>query len=474
MAFLVIDQPFRFNPSFTDTIQRNPVRLLTGTEIQHEVANIMSRTGKVMAAVAYWGEGASERTGIARNKRRNKAQVICDLLSGACNPAEIEKLMRLDVQVKTLDRLHAKVWIGGSSVILGSANASKNGLPDTNRHTTTANVEAAILSSDRNFSQETRKWFEALWKKATAIDKDILDRARTAWEHRNRFSGRAFTATLMHRFWAPQPPTRLSGLRLVAYLEDDWSTEAKRFLKKEAMTHYTEEEWTDLKGEAPFYEWPLRHPEWTARAGTVLMDFSCKRKGGTFTFNGFWSVRDCKPVTLANSRLTLLTRLPHFNGYAISAEERAWLAKAIGRFVTNRKFRTDPFNSYIDMDLLEFCRTESSILKRRLVQQAVEMARDLCRTGQFDSALTLNTIRRCKHDPTWLGDYARYVRGPIYENGNPRKREINLELGRRVRAGIGATIQTDDNGKRAKVEVTGEIIRSYTPLVDFDRKSVAA
>ena len=108
-----------------------PMRLLTGTDVHREVVRIMSRTGEVMAAVAYWGDGASERTGITRKKSRNKARVICDLLSGACNPAEIDKLMKLGVQVKTLDRLHAKIWIGGNTVILGSANASKNGLPDS-------------------------------------------------------------------------------------------------------------------------------------------------------------------------------------------------------------------------------------------------------------------------------------------------------------------------------------------------------
>ena len=449
------------------------MRFLTGTEIQHEVANIMSRTGEVMAAVAYWGEGASDRTGIAKNKKRKKARIICDLLSGACNPAEIERLMQLGVQVKTLDRLHAKVWIGDSAVILGSANASKNGLPETDLDTANANVEAAITSADRSLSQKTRKWFEAQWKESKTINKELLDRAKTAWKHRNRFSGRAFTTTLMHRFWDPQPPNRLSGLRLVAYLAEDWSGEAEQFLKKDAITHYSEEEWTDLKGEAPFYEWPLRHRRWNARAGTVLMDFSCKEKGSGFTFNGFWSVRDCKPVALAKSRLTLLTRLPNFNGYAISAEERAWLAKAIKCFVTSRNFQTGHFGFQIDMDLLEFCRTERSMLKRRLIQQAVETAKNLCRSGQFDSELTLNTIRHCKDDPTWLDDYARYVDGPIYDSGNPRKREINLELGRRVRAGVGATIQTDHNGNRVEVRVTGEIIQSYTPLIDFRNETVA-
>ena len=42
------------------------MRFLTGTDIQRHVNKIARRTGDVRAAVAYWGKGAAERTGIAR------------------------------------------------------------------------------------------------------------------------------------------------------------------------------------------------------------------------------------------------------------------------------------------------------------------------------------------------------------------------------------------------------------------------
>ena len=449
------------------------MRFLTGTDIHREVVNIMSRTGEVMAAVAYWGSGASELTGIARKKNRKKTRIICDLLSGSCNPAEIEKLMKFGVQVKTLDRLHAKVWCSGNDVILGSANASNNGLPDKDQDTLRANVEAAILTNDPSLSQEMLRWFETQWQTSTAIDEELLDRARTMWNHRNRFS-RAFTATFLHQFWNPQQKDRLSGLRLVAYQETDWSKDAERFRKEKAGLHYSDEELAVLNGEAPFYEWPLHYPDWNPGAGTVLMDFTCKSKDGRFTFNGFWSVRNCPPIKLTNSSLTLLTKLPHFNGHSISAYEQAGIADAIKRHVTYHDYLVDDFDFLIGMDFLNFCQSDSTMLKRRLVDQAVETAKDLCRAGQFDSSLTLNTIRRCKEDPTWLRDYARYVGLPIYENGNPRKRVINLELGRRICADIGATILTNNNNrKRLKVKVAGEIIQSYTPIADFCDEKVA-
>ena len=138
------------------------MRFLAGANIQTQVRTIASRTGEVMAAVAYWGSGAAVRTGLTEHDDPASVRVICDLLSGACNPAEIEALTELGVSVKTLDRLHAKVWIGGDDVIVGSANASRNGLPGEGEQGANANVEAAVLSQDPRLARELRTWSEIL------------------------------------------------------------------------------------------------------------------------------------------------------------------------------------------------------------------------------------------------------------------------------------------------------------------------
>ena len=41
------------------------MRFLTGPEIRTEVQRISHRPGKLRAAVAYWGDGAAERTGLS-------------------------------------------------------------------------------------------------------------------------------------------------------------------------------------------------------------------------------------------------------------------------------------------------------------------------------------------------------------------------------------------------------------------------
>ena len=266
--------------------------------------------------------------------------------------------------------------------------------------------------------------------------------------------------------WYPEPSDRFSGLRLVAYRDEDWSREAKQFRRNEARTHYSSQEWAELKGEAPFYEWPESCPEWTPGAHTALMDFSCARRGGSFTCNGLWAVRDCPSIPLTESRLTLLTRLPDFNGHSIPKADETELAERIRRLVEHRRFQTDGFDFYIDMDFVDFCEAERSMLRARLVAQAVETARELCRTGLFDNALTLNAIRRCKEDRDWLRDYSRFVGGGIYDNDNPLKRKINPALAKQIRLAVGAATRTGSNGR--PVPVTDEIIRSYTPFESFN------
>ena len=169
------------------------MRFLTGTDIQAQVRNIASRPGPLMVAVAYWGKGATELTGLAERDDPAGVRVICDLLSGACNPAEVETLARRGVNVRTLDRLHAKVWISGDEVIVGSANASHSGLPWDEEEAARASIEAAVLTRSVRLARQLSIWFEEQWCASTEIKKSHLDQARDIWSRRHRSGGRSFT-----------------------------------------------------------------------------------------------------------------------------------------------------------------------------------------------------------------------------------------------------------------------------------------
>ena len=440
------------------------MHFLTGVDIQNQVRTITSRSGEVMAAVAYWGKGAAERTGLSGHQDPTCVRIICDLLSGACNPNEIQALQQLGFSIKTLDRLHAKVWIGGDDVIVGSANASQNGLLGEGEKAADANVEAAVLSHDPGLARRLAAWFELQWGASSDIEKRHLVRARQIWKRHRQSGGRGFTSTLGEKIRNPGPLDRFSALRLVAYLDEDVSTEAEDFVSKDARRYYTNEEWEEWAADYPFYEWTLGSPEWPHKPGTVFADFSCPPDGGRFSFNGFWQIRDCPSIRLKRTRITLLTKLPHFDGYPFPRREQTALARRIRAHVEKRGYRPDAFGWYIDSNFLEFFDPARPALRQRLVAQVAETARELCRAGRFGPKIILHTIQACTEDPDWRAAYARFVGGDIYQTGNDLKQQINREFGRSVKAAAGAHVQKDKIGRPIRDEVEGEIIQSYTLL----------
>ena len=108
-----------------------PRESLGGLAAEREIKNLLSTCSRARLAVAYWGSGAVARLGLdAVDTRTVDIEITCDLRSGACNPKEIDKLIKLfgPDRVRTRDGLHAKAWITDAGCVLGSSNASANGL----------------------------------------------------------------------------------------------------------------------------------------------------------------------------------------------------------------------------------------------------------------------------------------------------------------------------------------------------------
>jgi len=330
------------------------MKFLKGVDIQKGVRKITSRNGEVMAAVAYWGKGAAKRTGLGRHRNPASVRILCDLLSGSCNPKEIKKLQERKFRVHTLDRLHAKVWIGGGDVIVGSANASQNGLLGEGDEAANADVEAAVLSHDPRLVRQAKDWFERQWDVSIEIGNQHLDRARQIWERQRRSSGREFTS-LCEKIRNSDPQDEFHALRLVAYSVGNFSQEAENFFTENAICHYSHEELQELGDDRPMYEWALDHrPEWAHEPGTVLADFSCDEQGGPFTFNGFWEIRDCDYEEPEATHITLLTKLPYFSGYTFSRQDQEEISGLISEYVEERGYCINDFDFYIDENFLEF------------------------------------------------------------------------------------------------------------------------
>ncbi|WP_421567060.1 phospholipase D family protein [Ochrobactrum sp. EDr1-4] len=69
------------------------------------IRDMLLKTDTATLAVAFWGSGAIDK--LALDKKWKSLRIVCNLDSGACNPDEIERLMKLDnVDVRTDCRLH--------------------------------------------------------------------------------------------------------------------------------------------------------------------------------------------------------------------------------------------------------------------------------------------------------------------------------------------------------------------------------
>lgn len=125
----------------------------------------------------------------------------------------------------------------------------------------------------------------------------------------------------------------------------------------------------------------------------------------------------------------------------------------------------------IEVGYIDKNEADRFVLFWRLVDQTVATAQQICRNGGFSSSITLDSIRECMKDSAWLDGYREYVRDDIYKNGNPEKGPINREIGFRIRAGIDGITEKLPDGKAKTTKVLGEIIQSYTPMADYDRKN---
>jgi HKD family nuclease len=140
-------------------------------------------------AVAFWGEDAVEKLGLTKGIR---AKIICDLDSGACNPEVVRELRKNlgNKNVKKLPGLHAKLYWTPCGLILGSSNASANGLGYEGKEVV-ADSELNVLVYDEKTIKDAGAQFQKWWKDdATDIDDDDIERIESLWRSRRGRRGR--------------------------------------------------------------------------------------------------------------------------------------------------------------------------------------------------------------------------------------------------------------------------------------------
>jgi hypothetical protein len=161
-------------------------RFLTEAATLTALREMLDETRTATLVVAFWGLGAVDSLGL--DKEWDLLRIVCNLDSGACNPKEIKRLLEFPgVQVRNDWRLHGKVYWTPTKMLLGSSNASSNGLA-VEGAALAGWAEANIETTDQEMLSSVANWCNERFDAGTEISEAKLILARQAWNARFKVS----------------------------------------------------------------------------------------------------------------------------------------------------------------------------------------------------------------------------------------------------------------------------------------------
>lgn len=201
-------------------------------------SNVCKANGKADVVVAYFAQGASKLVPL-----RAGARLVVDASEGAVKtgqtcPADLLALYRKGVRIYSVPNLHAKVYIVGRKVYVGSANASHS---SANRL-----LEAMVVCSEASLVRAARRFVEELTLQPDLGEEELKRLAK--WyrpPHLPGAGGRPRTG--MPRFWV----ARLDAEAPTAALYDALAAGAKeaRRQMEHPRRHELDEFWSSRQDE---------------------------------------------------------------------------------------------------------------------------------------------------------------------------------------------------------------------------------
>ena len=127
---------------------------LSNDSLWSELYDRVKASPRVKAAVAFLGNGGADLLPLKKGDTLVVNLGLQTVRQGATSPMEIQRLIRRGVMVFTRSNLHAKFFICGKSLFVGSANVSKN--------SQNALEEAGTLTSEIAAIRRATDFFEKL------------------------------------------------------------------------------------------------------------------------------------------------------------------------------------------------------------------------------------------------------------------------------------------------------------------------
>lgn len=300
---------------------------VTSSEYERVVASIAEEEGELLAAVAFWGSGAEL---VLRPHPGRRIKLICNLASGATNPSVIEALQNMKgVLLKQHDRLHAKVFVGSKSALVGSANFSSNGL-NLEGSELSGWEEAGLLTSNPLQIDAIREWFSALWEDSSEIKNSDLAEARAKWAQRrvtrpksSSPSSRGFTLKILNR-------SEITDRQVFVAIYGSWISEEAKKAYRTYEEQLTGQEMPRSVKLPPIYEnWPELPKD------AQVIDLYYGSRGALRCYGVFTRTHDVKFRYSDGSKghLAVCRREDHIMGYPFGAKEAAKLAEDLRPYI---------------------------------------------------------------------------------------------------------------------------------------------
>jgi len=136
---------------------------------------------ELRCAVAFWGGDAVSNLFGTDALEREDVWIVCDISMGNTNPTTLRKMIKhYPKNHGHVLGLHAKVYHSNAGMVVGSANASHNGIGfggQAARH-----LETGIHhGSEAACWEAAREWFDKLWENSIALNETAITSADRTW-----------------------------------------------------------------------------------------------------------------------------------------------------------------------------------------------------------------------------------------------------------------------------------------------------
>lgn len=165
--------------------------------ITQKISDLFQNSRDIRCIVAFWGKGALELFAGMDDERLRKVKIVCNLTTGGTNPSVIQELLNKNIAVRHNPTLHSKVYWTDRGVIVGSANASANGL-SLESVAQDGWLEAGVHSNRQSTIEKVKLYVDEIWGKAKKIRPKDLEEAKRNWRKRRPFPRPDETVHFVH------------------------------------------------------------------------------------------------------------------------------------------------------------------------------------------------------------------------------------------------------------------------------------